>query len=67
MIKTPMSLTATVHVRFHYTESEIKAASMGETELLARVLDQATDMDSELQELLVKFANFLNQRAKPKE
>lgn len=62
MIKPPKSMTATVHVRFHYADLEKNKVAEGHTEILARILDQSNDMAPELQEILVKFANYLNQQ-----
>jgi len=39
MIKSPKSLTAIVHVKFHYKEPETKPVGPGEIEMMARVLD----------------------------
>jgi len=61
MIKSPKSLTATIHVRFNYDGSESKVISgEGPTEIIGRILDQAADMEPEMQELLVRFADYLN-------
>ena len=59
MIQGPKSLTATVHVRFHYAEPEVKTAVEGQTQMIAKLLEHTTDLDPELQELLIKFANYL--------
>jgi len=56
----PSSLTAIVHVRFHYDEKEKKIVGKAEIQLLDELLGRAGDMDPELQELLVKFADYLN-------
>jgi len=61
MIKSPKSLTAIVHVKFHYKEPETKPVGQSEIEMMARVLDQASHLEPEMQEILVKFANYLNQ------
>jgi len=63
MFESPKSLTATIYVRFHYKEPEIGPASQTTTEMVARILDQATEMDPELQELLNKFASYLNEQS----
>lgn len=67
MFTSPKSLTATVYVKFHYKEPETQPVEEGTTRRIARILDQATDMDPELQELLVKFADYLNQQSQKTE
>ena len=59
MIDTPKSLTAVVHVKFNYKESEAKAPDSREIEILSRVLDQASNLPPEMQEIMVKFADYL--------
>jgi len=63
MLESPKSLTATIYMRFHYKEPETEAPSQGTTETIGRILDQATEMDPELQELLNKFASYLNEQS----
>jgi len=55
MIELPKSLTAVVHVRLHYREAEAKAteSSIG---MLSKLLDHASELSTEHQELLIKFA-----------
>jgi len=67
MIKSPKSLTATIHVRFHYKENETDPLEQGTTETIAKILDEASDMDPGLQELLIKFANYLSQISQKQE
>lgn len=64
MFESPKSLTATIYMRFHYKEPENEAASQGTTETIGRILDQATEMDPELQELLNKFASYLTEQSR---
>jgi len=65
MIESPKSLTAVVHVKFHYEEKESKSDTESETEsgveTLSKLLDQASELDPEYQELLIKFANHLKE------
>ncbi len=63
MIGSPKSLTATVHIRFHYAEPVTKPLVEGETELLGKVLEHAADLNPVLQELLIKFANHLKEQS----
>ena len=59
MIETPKSLTAIVHVRFNYQEPEAKAPDRKEVEILSRILDQSSNLSPEMQEIMVKFADYL--------
>lgn len=61
MIKSPKSLTAVVHVKFHYDETEPKPVSERDVEMVSQILTKASGLDPELQELLVKFAGHLSQ------
>ena len=60
MIESPKSLTAVVHVRFHYRETAAKATESG-IRMLSKLLDQASELSTEHQELLIKFANHLKE------
>ena len=59
MIQSPKSLTATIHIRFHYKDPESDPVTEGETTMIDKLLDQAGDLDPELQDLLIKFASYL--------
>lgn len=59
MMESPKSLTAIVHVRFHYKEPETKLVSESELEMLGRILDRASELPPEQQEIMVKFAKYL--------
>ncbi len=61
----PKSLTATIYVRFHYQEPEVGALTGGDTQTINKILDQASELSPDLQELLVKFADFLNRAGQP--
>ena len=60
MVESPKSLTAVIHVRFHYREAETKATESS-IETLSKLLDHASELSPEYQELLVKFANHLKE------
>ena len=60
MMQSPKSLTATIHVKFHYGKLQAKPEGESQTELLNRILDQASQMEPGLQETVVAFVNFLN-------
>lgn len=64
MMESPKSLTAIVHVRFHYKEPETKSVSESELEMLGRILDRASELSPEQQEILAKFAHYLDQLGK---
>lgn len=59
MIQSPKSLTATIHIRFHYAEPETSPVTEGEAAMVGRLLEQTADLDPDLQEVMIKFANFL--------
>ncbi|HUV53013.1 MAG TPA: hypothetical protein VMW64_08065 [Dehalococcoidia bacterium] len=59
MREVPKSLTALVHVKFNYQEPEDKGVSESEVEILSHILDQASNLPTEMQEILVAFANYL--------
>jgi len=61
MIKSPKSLTAVVHVKFHYEDKEPKPVSELDVEMVSQILAKASGLKPELQELLVKFADHLSQ------
>lgn len=61
MIQAPRSLTATIHVRFHYKEPESEPVSEGETQIIDKLLSHTEDMTPELQEILLKFASYLRE------
>lgn len=58
-MESPKSLTALVHIRFHYGEVPSKPPGKSEIEILAGLLDHASELDPTLQELLVKFADYI--------
>jgi len=59
MIELPKSLTAIVHVRFHYGEGG-KNTEPRRAELLSKVLDRASELNPELQMMLVDFAGHVD-------
>ena len=69
IVESPKSLTAVVHVNFHYQEPQVKPVGEGEIEILSRILNQASGLSPEMQEVLVKFADHLGNlkdRAEPR-
>jgi len=60
MIESPKSLTAIVHIRFHYKEQETKPVGEGEIEIMSRILDRTSELSPELQEMVVNFTDYLN-------
>ena len=62
MTEVPKFLTATVHIRFHYAEPEERVAECN-IAMMDRLLEHAADLPPVLQELLVKFANYLKNSA----
>ena len=60
MVNLPSSLTAIVHMKFQFDEKEKKLVGQAEIQLLDELLDRAGDLDPELQEMLVKFADYVS-------
>lgn len=61
MLESPKSLTATIHVRFNYKEREAEPIGERQVEIINRILDRTSELDPELQDLVVKFASYLNE------
>ena len=59
MMRSPKSLTAVVHVKFCYGEEIIKQPGEAQVEMLSKVMDSASEMSPEFQEVLVQFADYL--------
>ena len=59
MLISPRSLTAVVHLKFDYEESETKPVGECDVEMISQILDKASGLDPAMQELLVRFADFL--------
>jgi len=60
IVSPPKSLTAIVHVKFHYKEIETGQVTEGEVEIISRILDQASELPPNLQEIMIKFADYLS-------
>jgi len=58
MFEPPESLTAVIHIRFQ--EPTGKPPTEEEIEILNRMMDEADELDPELSEILVQFADYLN-------
>jgi len=57
MMQPPRSLTAVVHVKFHYGEAVSEKPDEGQVELLNKLMENTSSLDPELQRILVDFAN----------
>ena len=55
----PISVTAIVHLKFHFDKESRKIIGEAEIQLIDELMAQASDLDPELQELLLKFANYM--------
>lgn len=66
MIGSPASLTAVVHIKFHYGEVVAKPVGEQDVEMISQILDKASGLDPELQGFLVRFADYLNQATQGK-
>ena len=60
IFESPKSLTATVHVRFKYSESAAAPVTATDVEMLNNILDRASELSPDHRELLVKFAEYIN-------
>ena len=58
MIESPKSLTAVIHINFHYRETGAEATKRG-IEALSKLLDQSLELSPEHLELLIKLASRL--------
>jgi len=58
MFELPKSLTAVIHIRFQ--EPISKPPTEKEIEILNRMMDKSDELDPELSEILVQFADYLN-------
>ena len=61
MIQSPTSLTAVVHIKFHYGDAITKPVGEKDIEMISQILDKASGLDPELQGFLVRFADYLSQ------
>lgn len=59
-MEKPKSLTAIVHVKFHYQELEAKPVTEGEVEVISRILDQSSELPVDLQEVVFRFSEYLS-------
>ncbi len=57
-METPKSLTAIVHVKFHYDDN--RSTEPRRAELLSRMLEHAVELKPELQQMLVDFASHMD-------
>ncbi len=58
MMEAPKSLTAIVHVKFHYEDD--RSTEPRRAELLSRMLEHAVELKPELQQMLVDFASHMD-------
>ncbi len=61
MIESPKSLTAIVHIKFHYEELGKQQNKLGgdELDMIGKLLERASTLGPDMQELLGKFADYL--------
>ncbi|MBA7577742.1 hypothetical protein ES708_19595 [subsurface metagenome] len=55
------SLTAVVHVKFNYSDEAQLPVSEDEIRMMGTVLDKASKLDTETQEILIRFADYLKE------
>jgi len=57
-MEAPKSLTAIVHVKFHYEDN--RSTEPRRVELLSKMLEHAADLKPELQQMLLDFASHMH-------
>lgn len=60
-MELPKSLTAIVHMRFHYEPPPTRPLSEAALETLNSLMDRAAELDADAQEILAKFAEYIKQ------
>jgi len=60
----PLSMTATIHVKFHYKDTEAKKVEEGDVEMINHILERASGMSDEERTFLTRFAGFLSGKSK---
>lgn len=66
-MQPPKSLTAIVHMKFHYKEAPAKPLEEGEIEIISKILDKAAELAPEMQETLARFAEYLSRVGEERE
>lgn len=61
MMQSPTSLTATIHVKFHYGEPGSKLIDDSQLEMINAILHGANNLDPALQELIIGFVHHLKE------
>lgn len=59
--KSPKSLTAIVHVKFHYQELE-KPVTQSEIEMMSEILDHVSELNPDHRDIIINFVDYLSQR-----
>lgn len=52
-------MTATIHMKFHYKDRQVKGVVKEDVEMINDILDRASDMSSDERAFLVRFADYL--------
>ena len=60
VIGFPHSLTATIHVKFHYKDAGAKGVEKGDIEMINHILERASGMTDKERTFLTRFADYLS-------
>jgi len=60
----PLSMTATIHVKFHYQDTKTKGVEKGDVEMINHILERASGMSPEERTFLTRFAEHLSNQGK---
>ena len=55
------SVTAVIHLKLHYGETEERPPTKRVGELVAEIVDRADQLSPEMQELILKFGEYMKQ------
>ena len=56
----PLSMTATIHVKFHYQDTKTKGVEKGDVEMINHILERASGMTDKERTFLTRFADYLS-------
>jgi len=59
-LRLPTSMTALINIKFHYDEETRKLSGEVDLQLLDELIGEAKDLQPDLQEILIRFAQSIN-------
>jgi len=59
-LRLPTSMTALINLKFHYDEETGKLSGEVDLQLLDELIGEAKDLQPDLQEILIRFAQSIN-------